>query len=51
MRDKKQKRHMNQNIIIILKQGWTNLLPKCIIKNQTKQKLELKALNLLIELT
>jgi hypothetical protein len=34
----KQERHMNQNIIIILKQGWTNLLPKCIIKNQTKQK-------------
>jgi hypothetical protein len=32
---KKQERHMNQNIIIILKQGWRNLLPKCIIKNQT----------------
>jgi hypothetical protein len=32
---KTRDKHMNQNTIIILKQGWTSLLSKCIIKNQT----------------
>jgi len=31
-----KERHMNQNIVMILGQGWTNLLSKGILSNHTK---------------